>query len=330
VKETRLDYTPPTTATPAVPTVHTPRAALRRYGQRHGARMLMALPGVLVIFVFAYLPMFGVVIAFKDYRPREGILGSSWVGFSNFAYLVNNPTAWRAIYNTIAMNGLFIVTGTIGALAVALLFNELYQRSRLLLVFAQSVLLLPFVLSWVVVRSFSFALLNANNGWVNSLFISVGLEPMRWFTEAEYWPVILMIVNLWKGVGISSTIYLSGMLAISPEYYEAARMDGANRWQQTWSITLPLLLPLILINTLLALGGIFRADFGLFYHVTQNAPTLYETTDVLDTFVYRSLLTTNDIGMASAAGFLQSVVGLITVLLANWMVRRISEEKALF
>jgi putative aldouronate transport system permease protein len=329
VKETRLGYPQPAEG-PVTSTVTVPFARLRRFMQRHGTRLLMALPGVLVVFVFAYLPMFGIVIAFKDYRPRDGILGSPWVGLDNFAYLVSSPTSWRAIYNTLAMNGLFIVSGTIGALAVALLFNELYQRSRLLMVFAQSVLLLPFVISWVVVRSFSFALLNANNGWVNSLLVGIGLDPIRWFTEPAYWPTILMIVNLWKSVGIGSTIYLAGILAISPEYYEAARMDGASRWQQIWAITLPLLLPLVLINTLLALGGIFRADFGLFYHVTQNAPTLYETTDVLDTFVYRSLLTTNDIGMASAAGFLQSVVGLLTVLLANWMVRQVSEDKALF
>jgi putative aldouronate transport system permease protein len=305
-------------------------AATRRYLRRNGTWMLMALPGIILVFIFSYLPMFGVIIAFKNYRPRDGILGSEWVGLKNFQYLFNTSATWRALYNTISMNLLFIVTGTLAALALGLLLYEIHARHRWLMNFAQSTMLLPYVLSWVVVRSFSYALLNANNGWVNNLLVAIGLAPVRWFSEPDYWPLVLTIVNIWKSVGIGAIIYLAGMLAINPELYEVATIDGANRRQQIRYITLPLLLPLVVINVLLALGGIIRADFGLFYHVTQNAPALYKTTDVLDTLVYRALLTTNDIGMASAASFLQSVVGLVMVFAANWIVRRISDEKALF
>jgi putative aldouronate transport system permease protein len=292
--------------------------------------MLMAVPGVLQVFIFAYLPMFGVVIAFKNYRAADGILGSAWVGLENFRFLFGSSTSWRAVYNTLAMNALFIIVGTFGALAVALLLNEIHQRNPWLLKFAQSSLLLPYVISWIIVRSFVFALLNSNNGWINTLLTGMGFEPVRWFAEPQLWPVILVLVNLWKNVGFGALIYLAGMLAISPEYYEAAKIDGASKRQQIWYVTLPLLLPLVFVNVLLAIGNIFRADFGLFFQVTQNTPALYETTDVLDTFVYRSLLTTGDVGMASAAGFLQSIVGLATVLCANWMVRRLSDDKALF
>jgi putative aldouronate transport system permease protein len=304
--------------------------ATGRFFRRNGTWLLMALPGALLIFIFAYLPMFGVIIAFKNYRPRDGLLGSEWVGLKNFQYLFNTETTWRALYNTISMNLLFILTGTVAALALALVLHEVHARNRWLMNFAQSTMLLPYVLSWVVVRSFAYAMLNANNGWLNNLLGSVGIAPVRWFSEPDYWPVVLTVVQLWKSVGLGAIIYLAGILAINPELYEVARIDGAGRRQQTWYITLPLLLPLVVINVLLALGGIIRADFGLFYHVTQNAPALYETTDVLDTLVYRALLTTNDIGMASAASFLQSFVGLVMVLAANWLVRRISNEKALF
>jgi putative aldouronate transport system permease protein len=290
--------------------------------------LLMALPGIILLFVFAYLPMFGIVIAFKNYRFADGIWGSAWVGFDNFRFLFGTDAAWRITRNTIVMNSIFIVVNTTTALFIAILLNEVY-RSRMARYY-QTLLFFPYFISWVVASYFAFGLLNATNGLVNQLFISLGWDPVTWYRAPEYWPAILTLANLWNGVGFGSIIYLAGILGISPELFEAAKIDGANKWQQIRFITLPMLLPLIIILTLLSIGKIFNADFGLFYFLPRNTPMLYSTTDVIDTFVYRSLVELGNISMAAAAGFYQSVVGFVLVILANWMVRRYNEEYSLF
>jgi len=305
-------------------------AALRLRASKDGALLLMMLPGLLVLLVFSYAPMVGLVIAFKNYRAYQGIWGSAWSGLQNFQYLFSTADAWHITYNTLVMNSLFIVTTLAGSLGIALLLNEIRDSGTWLPRFYQSTLFLPYVLSYVLISYFVFALLSSDSGLLDKLLIRLGLHPVDWYSSPQYWPAILTIVNLWKSAGFWSIVYLAGILAISPEYYEAARIDGANKWAQIRYITLPLLMPLIIINVLLSVGRVFYADFGLFYQVTGNNGLLYSTTDVIDTYVYRSLTSIGDVGMAAAAGAYQSVVGFVLVVLANWLVRRIDPEKALF
>jgi putative aldouronate transport system permease protein len=289
---------------------------------------LMALPGIVLLFVFAYLPMVGLIIAFKDYRFADGLWGSAWVGFDNFRFLFGSDSALRVTRNTLLMNSLFIATGTVGSLVIALLLNEVYTSwaSK----YYQTLLFFPHFISWVIVSYFVFGFLNGDTGLLNKVLVGLGLDPIAWYREAKYWPGILTATHLWSGVGFGSIVYLAGILGIDTSYFEAAKIDGANKWQQIRYITLPLLLPVVIILVLLSIGRIFNADFGLFYFVPRNTPQLYSTTDVIDTFVYRSLVQLGDISMAAAAGFYQSIVGFVMVVLANWVVRRINRDYSLF
>ena len=299
-----------------------------REAQSNLALSLMAAPGALLLFVFAYLPMVGIVIAFKDYRFDAGILNSAWVGLENFKFLFGTDAAWRITRNTLLMNSLFIVTSTAGSLLVALLMNEVYT-SRMSKYY-QTALFFPYFISWVIVSYFLFALLNGNTGLMKKVVETLGADPIRWYRSPGYWPAILTLAHLWNGLGFGSLIYLAGILGISPELFEAARMDGAGKLAQIRFVTLPMLYPLIIILVLLAIGRIFHADFGLFFFLPRDTPVLYRTTDVIDTFVYRSLVELGDISMAAAAGFYQSAVGFGMVVLANWIVRRINVEYSLF
>lgn len=290
--------------------------------------LLMAAPGVLFLIVFSYLPMFGVIIAFKDFRAALGIFDSAWVGFKNFEFLFRSPALSRITFNTIFLNGLFIITGTIAAICLALLLNEV--RFKMAARTYQTVVFFPYFISWVIVGYFSFAMLNADNGLVNNTLRSLGLQEVAWYSSPQYWPAILTVTNIWKGVGYGSVIYLAGMLGINQEYYEAAQLDGANKLQQIRYITLPHLVPIMVITTLLAIGRIFYADFGLIYYTTRDNSLLYSTTDVIDTYVFRALRVNADVGMAAATGLYQSFVGFVLVVLSNWMVKRISPDRALF
>lgn len=282
---------------------------------------LMALPAVIWVLIFKYFTLFGIWIAFTDYKVRRGVFGSEFVGLDNFQFLFATESALRATRNTIVLNALFIITGVVFSLFVAWLLFEVYTSA--LTKFYQTLLLLPRFISWVVVSYFVYGLLATDNGLINNVLRQSGLEPISWYNTPEYWPFILLLISLWAGVGVSSLIYLSGMLAIDPQLFEAARIDGANKWQQFWKITFPMVLPLVVINLLLSMAYIMNADFGLFFQVTRNQPLLYPVTDVLDTFIYRSLIVTRDISMASAAQFYQSIVGFVLVIFFNWIVRRI-------
>ncbi len=289
---------------------------------------LMALPGIGIVFVFNYLPMFGVILAFKDYKVADGILGSKWVGFDNFKYLFSTRDAWNITYNTLFLNSLFILTGTVGGILIALLVNEV--NNKWLVKFYQSAMFLPYFISWVIVSYFVYSLLSYDMGMINSILSSFGMEPVQWYNEPQLWPAILTIVNLWKGVGYGSVIYLAGIMGIDGELYEAATIDGASKLQQVTRITIPLLSPLIITLTLMSIGRIFFADFGLFYNVTLDNGGLYSTTNVIDTYVFRALKFSGDVGMASAAGFYQAFVGFLLVLASNLFVRKINPERALF
>lgn len=288
----------------------------------------MALPGIILLFIFAYLPMVGIIIAFKDYRFNLGLFGSQWVGLQNFRFLFGTDAAFRITRNTLLMNIGFIATTTVCALIVAILMNEVY-RSRMSKYY-QTMLFFPYFISWVIVSYFVFAFLNGQTGILNQWTEAMGIERIAWYRSPEYWPVILILANLWNGIGFSSIIYLAGILGISPELFEAAQIDGASKLQQIRHITLPMLTPMIIILILLAIGRIFHADFGLFFFLPRGNPLLYSTTDVIDTFVYRSLVELGEISMAAAAGFYQSFVGFLLVIGANWIVRRVNEDYALY
>jgi putative aldouronate transport system permease protein len=328
---------PAETAVAAADPARRPKAPAGRARRRRSARrrsnlvlFLMGAPALAVLFVFSYVPMAGLVLAFEDYRPREGVTGSRWVGWQNFVYLFSGGDAWHITFNTLFMNALIITATLITSLTLALLLNEIRDRSPRAARLYQSAMFLPFVFSWVVVSYFVFAFLDADHGLVNHLISASGGNPVDWYSQPGWWPLILTVVAVWKGVGFWVIAYLAAILAIDPQYYEAAALDGAGKWQQIRRITLPLLSPLIIINLLLSLSHIFHADFGLFYQVPRNSTLLYPTTDVIDTYVYRALTSLGDVGMSAAAGLYQAVVGFILVLVANWLVRRRDPDKALF
>jgi putative aldouronate transport system permease protein len=289
----------------------------------------MMLPAIVLLIINNYLPMFGVVIAFKNVNFQQGIMGSPWVGFTNFKYLFATADAWTITRNTVLYNAVFIALNLVCAVAFAILFNEM--RSKAMAKFHQSAMFLPYFLSWIVVSYLLFAFLGQEHGFVNMKVLpALGMNPVEWYSKPQYWPYILPLVNLWKNIGYYTVIYLAAIVGIDREYYEAAIIDGASKWQQIKGITIPLLSPVIITLTLLQIGRIFYADFGLFYQATLNAGALYPTTQVIDTYVYNTFLVTGNIGMSSAAGLYQSVVGLLLVLGSNLFVRRISKENALF
>jgi putative aldouronate transport system permease protein len=306
----------------------------KRYFSKNGWLLLLALPGIIHIIMIQYMPMFGMIIAFKDYKFKDGIFGSKWVGFENFNFLFGTGTAWKITYNTVFMNLLFIITGTAVALILALLLNEIYT-SKVTQVY-QFTLFIPFFVGSVIIGYIAYAILGPR-GFINT---AIG-QNIMFYTNPDPWRLILTIANLWTGVGFGTIIYLSGIIAINPEYYEAAQLDGASKLQQIAKITVPLIRYLIVIQLLLAVGNIFKANFGLFYFVPQvfRNGGLLPVVDVIDTFVFRALQGggyTNsssgiiNLGMAAAAGVYQSVVGLVLVVGANLLVRKLAPEHSLF
>ncbi|MFN8464664.1 MAG: ABC transporter permease subunit [Caldilineaceae bacterium] len=255
-------------------------ARARRAWNRNGVLLLMALPGIIQVFIFSYLPMPGMILAFKNYRAAQGIWGSDWVGFKNFEFLFSTGDAWRIIFNTIFLNSLFLCfTIVLGSLVVAVLLHEIYDHyvTR----YYQSILFFPHFISFVIVGYFAFAFLNADNGMINGLLKAWGLEQINWYGEPKFWPAILVVISMWKGIGYFAIIYLAGMLAINPEYYEAARIDGASKWQEIRFVMLPLIRPLVIINVLLAVGRIFYANFDFIYNVTRLQLAAAHTVDGL-------------------------------------------------
>ncbi|MFD0620542.1 ABC transporter permease [Paenibacillus sp. GCM10027629] len=297
--------------------------------KRYRALFLMILPALIYLVINNYLPMFGVFIAFKDINYTKGIWGSDWIGFKNFEYLFATSDAMVITRNTLLYNGAFIVMNMVLAVALAILLNEV--KNRFMARFYQSVVLLPYLISMVIVGYLVLSFLNVENGFVNHHVLPLfGIDPITWYTEPKYWPYILTIVNIWVNVGYFCVIFLAAIIGIDHEYYEAATIDGASKWQQIRGITIPMLMPVITILTLLGIGRIFYADFGLFYQVPLNSGPLQPTTDVIDTYVYRGLMTLGDIGMSSAAGLYQSLVGFVLVMISNYVVRKRNPDQALF
>lgn len=290
---------------------------------------LMMIPGIAYLIINNYLPMFGLAIAFKDINFAKGIWGSDWVGFQNFKFLFQTSDAYIITRNTILYNVAFILIGLVVAVGFAILLNEI--KSKIASRLYQSIIILPFLISMVLVSYLVYSMLSMESGFMNKTILpALGIEPISWYNEPKYWPIIITLVHTWKGAGYACIIYLAAIIGIDPEYYEAAKLDGASKWQQIRTITIPLITPIIIMLTLLAIGRIFYSDFGLFYQVPMNAGALFNTTNVIDTYVFRGLLQLGNIGMSSAAGFYQSLVGFVLVIVSNYVVRKINKENALF
>lgn len=301
---------------------------------KNGALLLMTLPGLLLLIAFHYLPIGGILIAFKNYSYSGGsffrnFAVSPWIGLDNFAFFLNTPDAYIITRNTILYNLAFIVLGTLVSVLLAVAFNEL--RNRRLAKVYQTTILLPYFLSWIAVSYLFFGFLSADKGILNHMVLEpLGMEPVDWYNRSAYWPFILIFANVWKYAGYNCIIYLAAIIGIDHEYYEAAALDGASKWQQTRYITIPSLSVIITLMVLLGIGRMFFADFGLFFQVPMNSGAIFDVTNVIDTFVYRALMNSGDIGMSSAASTFQAFVGFVLVVLSNWIVKRIDRDKAIF
>lgn len=293
------------------------------------ALLSMLLPGAVALLLFSYVPMAGIIIAFKNINYAKGILGSDWIGFKNFEFFLKTPDAWLITRNAILYNGAFIVLGTVAAVGVAVLLDGL--RTKKTSRFYQGVMFLPYFFSWIVISTLVFSFLSTDLGYFNKvLFPALGITTVNWYIEPVYWPFIIVFTNLWKYTGYGSVVYLAAIAGIDQNCFEAAALDGASRWQTVRHVMIPLISYLIIIQVMLQIGRLFYSDFGLFYQVPQNMGPLFKATNVIDTYVYRTLINVGDIGMSAAAGLYQSAVGFVLVLASNLVVRRIDPEKSLF
>ncbi|WP_189012804.1 ABC transporter permease [Paenibacillus marchantiophytorum] len=295
---------------------------------KNGWYYTMALPGLLFFIVFSYMPLPGIIIAFKDYRFTDGIFGSKWVWFDNFKFFFSSEYAWKTTFNTLFINANYILFGTFFAVVFALLLNEI--RNGLLKRLYQSLMFLPYFFSAIVVGDFVYLIFSTKFGIANQLLSLSSKAPIDWYSSAQYWVSILVGVFIWKNTGYAVVMYLATIVGIDGELYEAAALDGANRWQKIRFITLPLLVPTIIILTLLSVGKMFYGDFQTIYSIVGDNGLLFATTDVIDTYVFRAVKSVGDISMPAAVGLYQSVCGFITVLVCNWAVKKYNNEHSLF
>jgi putative aldouronate transport system permease protein len=290
---------------------------------------LMMLPGAAYLIINNYIPMAGLIIAFKRVNFSRGILASPWIGLKNFEFIFSTQDAFVITRNTLLYNAAFIILNMVLGIAFALFICEINNKTMKKVY--QSAVLFPFLMSMVILGYIVYGFFSMQHGIVNKTLLPLlGKEPVFWYNEAKYWPAILIFVNTWKTVGYSCLIYIAAIGGIDPTFYEAAELDGAGKMQQIKHITLPSILPSVITLVLLSVSKIFYSDFGLFYQVPRNSGMLFSTTNVIDTYVYRGLMNQGNIGMSSAAGFYQSMVGFMLVLLVNGIVRKASRENALF
>ncbi len=290
--------------------------------------LLMLSPAILFFIVFSYLPMAGVVIAFQGYTFDGGIFHSPWVGLNNFKFMFMAGDIFNVTKNTLLYNVIFIVVNNILEIACAIILAELSGRyfKRI----TQSMMFLPYFISWVVVGAFTYNVLNYESGSFNTLMKALNLQPFDFYNTPAIWVLIIVLICAWKSVGYGTIIYLSAVMGIDGEMYDAAEIDGANIFQRIRHITVPSLIPTVIILVLLSMGNLFRGDFSMFYQVTGNNPVLYSNTDVIDTYVTRSLLTSPEFGMTAAAGLYQSVLCFAIILVFNWLVKRYDKDYSLF
>lgn len=290
--------------------------------------LLMLLPGILFFVVFSYIPLIGIVIAFQDFSAAKGILGSRFVGFENFRFFLGSKDSFRVTFNTLFLNTLFILTSMIVSMMIALMLSEVshkwFKKG------AQSLVILPHFISWAVIGLLAEAMLSSENGFINMTLTSLGMEPIMFYKNASLWPGILTFLNIWQGAGFGSIVYLAAITGIDQEIYEAAKIDGASKMQSIRYITLPLLRSTAVLLLIMSVGKIFNGNFGMIYALVGGNTLLYPTTDIIDTYVYRQLMELGDLGMSSAVGLYQSVLGFIMVNIANHITRKLSPESAIF
>ena len=289
---------------------------------------LMMIPGFLYLIINNYIPMFGIIVAFKNYNYSLGIFGSKWNGLKNFKFLFKTKDAFTITRYTIVYNAVFIILGNSLGILIAILLNEI--RSKMAKKTYQTIILLPFLLSIVIVSYIVYGIFSTEFGIANHMLTSLGKDRISWYSTPKYWPFILTFINLWKNMGYNTVLYYATLIGIDVSYYEAAVVDGASRWQRIRYITIPSLIPTITIMVLMAISRIFYSDFGLFYQVPLNSGPLIDVTNTIDTYVYRGLRENSNIGMSAAAGLYQSVVGFIMVIAANTLVKRMGNGNELF
>lgn len=289
---------------------------------------LMMIPGFLYLIINNYIPMFGIIVAFKNYNYSLGIFGSKWNGLKNFKFLFKTKDAFTITRNTLVYNAVFIILGNSLGILIAILLNEI--RSKMAKKTYQTIILLPFLLSIVIVSYIVYGIFSTEFGIANHMLTSIGKDRISWYSTPKYWPFILTFINLWKNMGYNTVLYYATLIGIDVSYYEAAVVDGASRWQRIRYITIPSLIPTITIMVLMAISRIFYSDFGLFYQVPLNSGPLIDVTNTIDTYVYRGLRENSNIGMSAAAGLYQSVVGFIMVIAANTLVKRMGNGNELF
>ena len=291
----------------------------------------MFLPGFIYLIINNYMPLYGLQLAFKQFSYKKGITGSDWIGFKNFKFLFATNDAFVMIRNTLCYNILWIIIGVVLGVSVAILFNEIIGKT--VKKFYQTAILLPYLMSMVVVAYLVYAFFSNDTGLINNWIVKglMGKEDgVMWYMESKYWPFILTFVQQWKQIGFGMLLYLSSLVGIDTSFYEAARLDGATKWQQIRTITLPLLRPTIVMLFIMNVGQIFRSDFGLFWQVPMHQGALVGATETIDTYVYKALMVNNNLGMSAAASFIQSIVGFIFIVAANTITRKLDENSSLF
>lgn len=298
------------------------------YGSKTRSLTAMTAPGAALIFIFSYIPMFGLILAFKDFRYDKGIFGSDWCGLDNFEFFFSSQDAWRVTRNTLLLNIAFIITTLVISLAVALVLYQI--TSRIFIKLYQTMIFVPYFLSMAVVAFVVYAFLNVDMGVVNNILKKLGMDPVMWYARADLWPGLLTGINLWKNLGYYVLVYYAALMGLDASCFEAAEMDGATKWQTMVKVAVPMIAPVIIVMLLLQIGKIFYSDFGLFYLVTRNSGSLYSTVDVIDTYIFRALRVSGDIGVSAAVGMYQSVVGFVLVLISNLLVKRYDPDSALF
>ena len=310
-----------------------PNPAKKKYSFKRDMKMnwqlyLMAAPAIVLLFIFGYMMDFGSIMAFQDLDYNAGLFTSPWVGLKNFEFLFSGKIIWRATRNTVLYNLAFLVVNMSLSIGLALIINEMTNKnvSKIL----QTILIMPFFLSMVVMAIIVYAFLAFDNGYVNGMLLKLGGTKQNWYKMKEVWPYFIVFINAWKNIGFSSITFTAIISGIPQEYYEASCIDGASRWQQCWKITLPQMKTIICINLINALAGIMGSDFGLFYTITRNEGALYETTQVLSTYTYNALRSMSNLGMTAAAGLYVSLVGLLLVMLSNYVIKKIDPDSAMF
>lgn len=297
------------------------------HGKKNYELILMSLPAIIKIFIFSYIPILGVIIAFKHFIPSKGVLDSPWVGFKNFEFFFKSQTAIQVLRNTLGLNLISIILALIFNVFFAFLLYEI--SSKIMLKTYQTIMFIPYFFSWALVGLMFTALLNPY-GLLTEFIKNLTGSGIDFYNQPIYWVFILPIVSAWKGMGFGSLIYYTVLMSIDKELFEAAEIDGASKIQMIKSISIPFLIPMICVLTILAMGNIIRADFGLFYFVPKNQTGLYSVTDVIDTYVFRALAQNGDFAMSSAVGLFQSLVGFILVLLTNQIAKKIDSDYSLF